>query len=204
MTFLKLFIVMVGLAFFLVLSGCGDSKQKTEVQPNNQPDNSRFQSFTNNLEQAHTEFVVGYVFTLTKLQDTIKFGADKGYDVQLQGADYYKWLYDGMNDYSTNITQKCVANAQNAADFINKSEPDFQYFYTHYKELPPGFRDEFYKMKDILNMNLIFTKSLYPPTQEAFEKGTLDKDNLQEWFDDTKQVEGLYRDIKLEIERIQK
>lgn len=187
MTLSKFLVSMVGLAFSLILSGCGDSKHKIEEQ-------ARFQSFTNNLQNADVKYAVSIVCTTLLIQDAVKASQSPSVQERLQ----YEPTYDAAKDYLENYANFdiSITNGQVAFDLMIKAEPDFQYIYTTHKDLPPSFKDDFHNMKDLLSKNLDFLSSL--------KNGNIDKETLQQWNDSPKSLNNSYHNMLLEIERIQK
>jgi hypothetical protein len=194
MTFHKFLILMIGLTFSLVLSGCG-------VKPNNQKvvivksQDARIQSFTNTLYTAESEYNVSFAIAAYIVQEVVKATDDLVFanKEEVIAHDLIQWSQPpelGTNTFSNSIT-----NSQNAVDAIGKADPDFQYIYTTYKTLPPSFKDEFLNMKDLMDKNVSFI--------QALKQGELQKDSLQNWMDDNKKIHDAYESISLEIERIQ-
>jgi hypothetical protein len=184
---MRFLIFLVGLSLSLILSGCGDAKQKAESQ-------ARFQSFTNNLQKADVQYGVSFVYTTILLQQAVQ-AAQLPIVQETRRRDP---SYDAAGDYLQHYAEFdiSITNGQNAIDLITKAETDFQYIYTTYKGLPPSFKDDFYNMKDLMDKNMVFIQTL--------KQGELQKDGLQNWMDNSKKLNNSYHSMLLEIDRIKK
>lgn len=147
MTPKNILVLIVGLSFCLILSGCGDSKQK-----------ARIQSFTNNLSKANIEYAVSVSYTAPILQQAIQVPQLPAVQERLERTP----SYDAIGDYLQNYSHfdDSITSGQSAVDSMAKAEPDFQYIYTTCRDLPPSFKDDFYNMKDLMNKNIVFIQTL--------------------------------------------
>lgn len=179
--------ILFGLGFALILSGCGDAKQKAEKVESM----AKFESFTNNLQKADSEYLVSFVLTSAEVKNAIdkskiRFNTEDPEDSQIAA-----WIgTDMINDQLL-----LYSNAQNATACISKTDPDFQYIYTHLKDLPPDFKDDFNRMEFLITENQDFVSQL--------QQRNFTHDLLQKWMNYHAEIDSLYRNILLEVQRCQ-
>jgi hypothetical protein len=106
---------------------------------------------------------------------------------------FEKWTDVGTDMISDQLL--LYSNAQNATACISKTDPDFQYIYTHLKDLPPDFKDDFNRMEFLITENQDFVSQL--------QQRNFTHDLLQTWMNYHAEIEGLYRNILLEVQRCQ-
>jgi hypothetical protein len=170
------------------LSGCGDSKQKTEEK-------TRIQSFTNNLAKADVKYAMSIVYTMSLMQKAVE--AAQSSEVT-QEILQHQSSYDAAKDYLQNYAHFDISttNGQAAFDLVVREDDDFQYIYTHEKKLPSSFKDDFHNIRDVLSKNLDFISSL--------KDGNIDKESVQNWNDSPKSLNNSYHNLLLELDRLQK
>lgn len=190
---MKTSLLFFGLVICLVLTGCGNSKQKVEEQ-------ARIQSFTNNLQKANVDYNISFISTSLIIQNvpngvrslpTSTLLALTQSDGPFDQVAIKYYLQKCVNDWDG-----CITNGQNAIEAIGNGETDFEYIYTNHKELSSSFKDDFYNMKDLISKNLVFIQTL--------EQGEMESDTVQEWMDNNNKINEAYKSILLEVERLQK
>jgi hypothetical protein len=186
MAFHKFLILIIGIAFSMVLSGCG-AKPEAEKKVESQTD-SQIRLFKDNFEKAYKSYWISHMMAMQLLQMVSKKATE--FEESYPNSDFMSTGLKAV-DFGDSIT-----NAESSMDSIRQAEPDFQHIYTSYKEIHESFKTDFYKMKDIMGQNLSFIQGL--------KEGEIEKDPLSEWLDDFKQMDDLHKSVLLEIERMQK
>lgn len=136
-------------------------------------------SFTSNMKMSQLFYLSSELYVSSKLQYAANLGSDG------DAVDYIK----NYSHFSGSIS-----NGLKAVELTGKAENDFEYIYTHFKNLPSSLKGDFNTYKESIINHVGFIKTI--------EGGDISSREIEKWVDGRNKIAAAYKSISLEMDRI--